>query len=63
MNWIEVKDKKDLPYTAKLILAEDQYGNIGAVYWNAYEWVYDIPYWDMDEITLVGEIVRYIILK
>lgn len=63
MNWVEVKDKKDLPYDRKSILVEDEYGNMGVVYWNSYEWVYDLPYWDIDEFALTGEIVRYIILK
>jgi hypothetical protein len=63
MNWIEVTDPKQLPYTSERVLAKDQYGNMGVVYWNSYNWVYDIPYWDMDEIELPGKIVRYIILK
>jgi hypothetical protein len=31
MNWIEVIDKKELPYDRKLILAQDEYGNMGVV--------------------------------
>jgi hypothetical protein len=62
MNWIEVTDPKQLPYDRKRILVQDQYGNMGVVYWNSYGWVYDIPYWDMDEIELPGKIVKYIIL-
>jgi len=63
MNWIEVTDIKELPYDRKSILAEDEYGNMGVVYWDSYDWVYDIPYWDIDEFKLPGKIVRYIILK
>jgi hypothetical protein len=63
MNWIEVTDIRELPYDRKSILAEDEYGSMGVVYWNSYKWVYDIPYWDMDEIELPGKIVKYIILK
>ena len=62
MNWIEVKDKKELPYDRKSILAQDEYGNVGVVYWNSYDWVYDIPGMG-DEIELPGKIVKYIILK
>jgi hypothetical protein len=62
MNWIEVTDIKQLPYDRKSILAEDEYGNMGVVWWDSYDWVYDIPY-SMDEIELPGKIVRYIILK
>jgi glycosyltransferase involved in cell wall biosynthesis len=61
MNWIEVIDKKELPYDRKLILAQDEYGNTGVVYWNSYGWVYDIPGMG-DEIELPGKIVKYIIL-
>ena len=63
MNWIKVMDPKKLPYDSKSILAQDEYGNMGVVYWNSYAWVYDIPYWDMDEIELQGKIVKYIILE
>jgi hypothetical protein len=61
MNWIEVVDKKQLPYD-RSILAQDQTGHMGVVYWNSYEWVYDIQVWDMDEIGFSGEIVRYVVL-
>mgnify|MGYP003704463059 CR=1 FL=1 len=40
MNWIEVTDIKQLPYDRKSILAQDEYGNMGVVYWNSYNWVY-----------------------
>ena len=46
MNWIEVVDKKQLPYD-RSILAQDQNGHMGVVYWNSYNWVYDIEVWDM----------------
>ena len=62
MNWIEVVDKKQLPYD-RSILAQDQNSHMGVVYWNSYNWVYDIQVWDMDEIEFSGEIVRYIVLK
>jgi len=66
MNWIEVVDKKQLPYD-RLILAQNQKGHMGVVYWNSYEWVYDIQvmliFGDMDEIRFSGEIVRYVVLK
>lgn len=62
MNWIEVTDIKELPYDRKSILAEDEYGNMGVVWWDSYDWVYDIPV-NRDEIILPGKIVRYIILK
>jgi hypothetical protein len=62
MNWIEVTDKKQLPYTSRRVLAQDEYGNMGVVYFNSYDWVYDIPY-SMDEIELPGKIVKYIILN
>ena len=61
MNWIEVTDPKQLPYTSKRVLVQDEYGNMGVVYWNSYDWVYDIPNND-DEIELSGKIVNYIIL-
>ena len=61
MNWIEVTDPKQLPYNSKRVLAQDQYGNMGVVYWNSYEWVYDIPN-SYDEIELSGKIIKYIIL-
>ena len=61
MNWIEVVDRKQLPYD-RLILAQDQTGHMGVVYWNSYEWVYDIEAWDMDEVKFSGEIVRYVVL-
>jgi hypothetical protein len=51
-----------LPYDRKSILVEDEYGNMGVVYWDSYDWVYDIPV-NRDEIILPGKIVRYIILK
>jgi hypothetical protein len=63
MNWIEVTDQTQLNEfmtSRKSILAQDDYGNIGYVYWNSYEWVYDIPI--NDEIELPGKVVRYIIL-
>ena len=63
MNWIEVVDKKQLPYDRYRILAQDQTGHMGVVYWNSYNWVYDIEVWDMDEIEFSGEIVKYIVLK
>jgi len=66
MNWIEVVDKKQLPYD-RSILAQDQTGHMGVIYWNSYEWVYDIQvmliFGDMDEIRFSGEIVRYVVLK
>jgi hypothetical protein len=63
MNWIEVVDKKQLPYDRSSILAQDQNGHMGVVYWNSYNWVYDIQVWEMDEIEFSGEIVRYVVLK
>ena len=62
MNWIEVVDKKQLPYD-RTILAQDQNSYMGVVYWNSYNWVYDIEVWEMDEIEFSGEIVRYVVLK
>jgi hypothetical protein len=64
MNWIEVTDPKQLPYTSERVLVQDQYGNMGVVYWNSYDWVYDIDmsYRDMDEIILPGKIIKYLIL-
>jgi hypothetical protein len=65
MNWIEVTDPKQLPYDRTSILAQNDRGEIGVVYWNSHDWVYDIPYsmnWDMDEIVFRGKIARYIIL-
>jgi hypothetical protein len=61
MNWIEVTDLKQLPYDRERVLVQDQYGNMGVVYWNSYDWVYDIPNND-DEIILPGKIIKYIIL-
>jgi len=61
MNWIEVTDPKQLPYTSKRVLVQDEYGNMGVVYFNSYDWVYDIPY-SMDEIELPGKVKKYIIL-
>jgi hypothetical protein len=61
MNWIEVTDLKQLPYDRERVLVQDQYGNMGVVYWNSYDWVYDIPNND-DEIILSGKIIKYIIL-
>jgi hypothetical protein len=60
MNWIKVTDKKELPYSSPRILVEDEYGNIGVVYWDSYDWVYDIP--GIYLIVLPGDIVKYIIL-
>ena len=61
MNWIEVIDPKQLPYDRERVLVQDQYGNMEVVYWNSYDWVYDIPNND-DEIILSGKIIKYIIL-
>jgi hypothetical protein len=61
MNWIEVTDLKQLPYDRERVLVQDQYGNMGVVYWNSYDWVYDIPNND-DETILSGKIIKYIIL-
>jgi hypothetical protein len=61
MNWIEVIDPKQLPYDRERVLVQDQYGNMGVVYWNSYDWIYDIPNND-DEIILSGKIIKYIIL-
>ena len=66
MNWIEVTDQtqlREFQTARKFILAQDEYGNIGYVYWNSYSWVYHIPYWDMDEIELSGKVVRYAIIN
>jgi hypothetical protein len=65
MNWIEVTDQTQLNEfrtSRKSILAQDQYGNIGYVYWNSYDWVYDIPTMD-DELEFSGMVVKYMILK
>lgn len=63
MNWIKIIDLKqqlgDIMVKGKSILAQNQYGNIGYVYWNSYEWVYDVPGMD-DEIKFPGSPVRYI---
>jgi len=60
MNWIEVKDIKELPYNNNSILAQDEYGNIGYVYWDSYNWVYDVPYRSEDDpYILPGKIVKY----
>lgn len=64
MNWIEVTDINQLSeimINRKSILAQDQYGNIGYVYWDSYDWVYDI--YDMrEEIRLPGKPIKYIIV-
>jgi len=62
MNWIEVTDIKQLPYDRRRILAQDEYGNIGVVYWNSYDWVYYLPNWTDDDIELPGKVVRYVII-
>jgi hypothetical protein len=64
MNWIEVTDQtqlNDFMTNRKSIIAQDQYGNIGYVYWNLCNWIYDIPGIGY-ELELPGKVVRYIIL-
>jgi hypothetical protein len=61
MKWTEVIDPKYLPYTRNRVLAQDEYGNIGVVYWNNYDWVYHLPNND-DEINMPGKIVSWIII-
>jgi len=65
MNWIKIIDQTQLnefKISRKSILAQDEYGNIGVVYWNSYSWVYDIPGMS-DEIEFSGKVLKYIILK
>ena len=65
MKWIEVTDQTQLNEfrtTRKSILAQDQFDNIGYVYWNSYDWVYDMPGMD-DEIELPGKVVKYMVVN
>jgi hypothetical protein len=58
MKWTEVIDPKYLPYTSNRVLAQDEYGNIGVVYWNGRGWVYDVD----RKINMPGKIVSWIII-
>ena len=62
MNWIEVTAQDQLPYDS-LILAKNEYGDIGAVYWNAYDWLYLHPFIDCEEVRMPGKIVKYVLIE
>ncbi len=69
MEWINIKEHNDLPLEVrqgtKSILAKDEYGNIGYVYWDGDDWVYDAParFSEVDSPVLPGKVVRYIIVE